>query len=66
MKQLIARRIMFNSCATQDHSLYVPFSDLGRVLRARFYGASFRSTRSMRLEADWGMQRRMSHSCAPG
>jgi hypothetical protein len=27
---------------------------------------SLRATRSMRLEADWGMQRRMRHSCAHG
>jgi hypothetical protein len=29
-------------------------------------GASFRATRSMRLEVDWGMQCRMHHSCAHG
>ena len=33
---------------------------------ARLHGASFRATRSMRLGADWGMQRRMRRSCAHG
>jgi hypothetical protein len=36
------------------------------VVRARLHGASFRATRSMRLEADWGIQRRMRRSCAHG
>jgi AraC-like DNA-binding protein len=32
----------------------------------RYVTASFRATRSMRLEAEWGMKRRMHHSCAHG
>ena len=39
---------------------------LGLRLKARLDGASFLATRGMRLEAEWCMQRRMSHSCAHG
>jgi hypothetical protein len=35
-------------------------------LKVGLDGASFRATRSMRLVADWGMQRRVHHVCAHG
>ena len=45
VNQLIARRLMFNWCATQDHkmsALCVSFSDLGRILRLLLLQSAYR------------------------